>query len=78
LNFYKFKIIYTSILVLNIGTSCQLSFLPSSKSFMESTHIQSWPYKATKPLCVVASMNGGNALASFTRMLKSWLQELGR
>lgn len=62
--------------VLNMGTSCQLSFIANTDS--TSHHLQRWPYKAGADLLVAASMNGGNVLTHFVGTLKSWMTELGK
>ncbi|XP_067930115.1 sedoheptulokinase-like [Watersipora subatra] len=61
--------------VLNLGTSCQLSFLSSSK-VDEGKHLQRWPFKADNFISVLASMNGGNVLSTFVKMLHGWMSEL--
>lgn len=69
---------FYTIAVLNVGTSCQMSFLSKYSSGCEEfEHLQTWPYKGSQHLSVVASMNGGNVLASFVIMLQGWLHELG-
>ena len=63
-------------IVLNFGTSCQLSYL-SDCAIEGSSHALIWPYKGDKHLSVYASMNGGNVLSCFVTMLKGWMRDLG-
>lgn len=67
--------------VLNISTSAQLSFtmhrgfLPPLFAPLQPTEY--FPYFGGLYLAVAASLNGGNVLASFVRMLQQWIHELG-
>ncbi|KAM6969832.1 sedoheptulokinase [Aplochiton taeniatus] len=68
--------------VLNIGTSAQLTYaMPENfkpPNIPEPTSSVSYfPYFENSYLAVAASLNGGNALATFVRMLSSWMKELG-
>lgn len=65
--------------VLNISTSAQLSFQMPADFIPPSTlsSIEYFPYFSNRYLAVAASLNGGNVMASFVRMLQSWLQDLG-
>lgn len=65
--------------VLNISTSAQLSF-PMPVDFTPpdtQSAIEYFPYFNNRYLAVAASLNGGNVMASFVRMLQSWMQDLG-
>lgn len=69
-------------LVLNISTSAQLSFI-MPKGFSPPHHnpkspIEYFPYFKGRYLAVAASLNGGNVLAAFVRMLQQWTHELGK
>ena len=68
-----------STAVLNISTSAQLSFQMPADFAPPSTlsSIEYFPYFRNRYLAVAASLNGGNVMASFVRMLQSWLQDLG-
>lgn len=66
--------------VLNISTSAQLAFV--ANDFKPTTtplegRIAYYPYFDGKYLAVAASLNGGNALATFVQMLQQWTVELG-
>ncbi|XP_054899439.1 sedoheptulokinase [Poeciliopsis prolifica] len=68
--------------VLNISTSAQLTFAmpadftpPDSPQFESS--ISYFPYFDSSYLAVAASLNGGNALATFVETLTAWMKELG-
>ncbi|GAB6018691.1 hypothetical protein CHUAL_000367 [Chamberlinius hualienensis] len=67
--------------VLNLSTSAQLSFImpdgftPSLNS--APTAIEYFPYFNGRYLAVAASLNGGNVMAVFVRMLQQWTHELG-
>lgn len=66
--------------VLNISTSAQLSFVAPSfdpQSLDEGAKMEFVPYFNGKYLAVAASLNGGNALATFITMLQQWSVELG-
>lgn len=67
--------------VLNISTSAQIAFVAEN---FEPTNdkpgvspVEYFPYFGGKYLAVAASLNGGNALATFVRMLQQWTKELG-
>lgn len=65
--------------VLNISTSAQLS-LPMPSDFVPpdtQTAIEFVPYFNNRYLAVAASLNGGNVMATFVRMLQSWMHDLG-
>ncbi|XP_067120605.1 sedoheptulokinase-like [Centruroides vittatus] len=67
--------------VLNISTSAQLSFI-KPEDFQptlsqSSSAIEYFPYFNGRYLAVAASLNGGNVLAVFVRMLQQWTHELG-
>lgn len=67
--------------VLNMSTSAQLSFLlgagfdPRSSSL--GSTVEHFPYFDGRYLAVAASLNGGNVLAAFVRVLQQWTHELG-
>ncbi|KAF6199103.1 hypothetical protein GE061_007128 [Apolygus lucorum] len=67
--------------VLNISTSAQMAFvLPSAEPYISRDHnavIELWPYFEGKFLAVAATLNGGNALATFITMLQHWMLDLG-
>ena len=65
--------------VLNISTSAQLSFRMPADFILPDTQssIEYFPYFDNRYLAVAASLNGGNVMASFVRMLQSWMQDLG-
>ena len=71
-----------STAVLNVSTSAQLSlilppdFQPARTSGGQEA-IEYFPYFHGRYLAVAASLNGGNVMASFIRMLQSWLGDLG-
>ena len=65
---------------INISTSFQLVFLLPAGSHtkfpvMEGVEIRD--YFHGRFLAVVASLNGGNTLHTFVKMLTSWVQDLG-
>ncbi|XP_040005507.1 sedoheptulokinase isoform X2 [Xiphias gladius] len=67
--------------VLNIGTSAQLTFVmpPDFKppdSPQPASSISYFPYFDSLYLAVAASLNGGNVLATFVKMLTAWMKEL--
>ena len=68
-----------STAVLNISTSAQLSFqMPVDFTPpLTLSSIEYFPYFNGRYLAVAASLNGGNVMASFVRMLQSWLHDLG-
>ncbi|KAG5882947.1 Sedoheptulokinase, partial [Gonioctena quinquepunctata] len=67
--------------VLNISTSAQLSFVvgnyvPTSGP-PEISPLYHWPYFKNQYVAVAASLNGGNSLATFVKMLQQWIMEFG-
>ncbi|XP_067136812.1 sedoheptulokinase-like [Centruroides vittatus] len=68
--------------VLNISTSAQLTFL-KPKGFLPSIPVPKnqmidyFPFFDNRYLAVAASLNGGNVLASFVKMLHQWTTLLG-
>ena len=66
---------------LNISTSAQLAYLMEDSFHPEprpcETTINYFPYFDDRYLAVAASLNGGNALAAFVKMLQQWTLELG-
>ncbi|XP_051751303.1 sedoheptulokinase isoform X2 [Ctenopharyngodon idella] len=68
--------------VLNMSTSAQLTFgMPAEFSPPSSPDALSpvayFPYLHGSYLAVAASLNGGNVMATFVRMLDSWIKEFG-
>nr|XP_046267008.1 sedoheptulokinase [Scatophagus argus] len=68
--------------VLNISTSAQLTFaMPADfkppDSPQPSSSVSYFPYFEDLYLAVAASLNGGNALATFVEMIAAWMKELG-
>lgn len=67
--------------VMNLSTSAQLSFLMpegfSPPQADPSAAVEYFPYFKGRYLAVAASLNGGNVLAVFVRMLQQWTHELG-
>lgn len=68
--------------VLNISTSAQLSFPMPIVDFSPpvdgpSSAFEYFPYFDNRYLVVAASLNGGNVMATFVRMLQSWMHDLG-
>lgn len=67
--------------VLNISTSAQIAFV--AEDFVPTddipvvSSVEYFPYFNDKYLAVAASLNGGNALATFVKMLQQWTMELG-
>lgn len=67
--------------VLNISTSAQITFVvedyqPNSGP-PELTPVEYFPYFKNQFIAVAASLNGGNSLATFVKMLQQWALELG-
>ncbi|TRY94452.1 hypothetical protein DNTS_011372 [Danionella cerebrum] len=68
--------------VLNMSTSAQLTFsMPAEFTPPSSPDplcpVAYFPYFHDSYLAVAASLNGGNVLATFVRMLDSWMKEFG-
>lgn len=67
--------------VLNISTSAQLAFVAENynptKGPPKPQPVEYFPYFNGKYLAVAASLNGGNALATFVKMIQQWTMELG-
>ncbi|XP_074528494.1 sedoheptulokinase [Halichoeres trimaculatus] len=68
--------------VLNISTSAQLTFaMPADfkppDSPQPASSVTYFPYFNGSYLAVAASLNGGNVLATFVKMLRTWMKELG-
>lgn len=68
--------------VLNVSTSAQLAFVvdnfnPGTRAADSGRFVEHFPYFEGKYLAVAASLNGGNALATFVQMLQQWTMELG-
>lgn len=68
--------------VLNMSTSAQLTFgMPAEFSPPSSpdplSPVAYFPYLHGSYLAVAASLNGGNVMATFVRMLDSWMKEFG-
>lgn len=66
---------------LNISTSAQIAYLMEPSFQPKSTPIPPpltyYPYFDDRYLAVGASLNGGNVLAAFVKMLQQWTLELG-
>ncbi|XP_070591526.1 sedoheptulokinase [Erythrolamprus reginae] len=68
--------------VLNIGTSAQLA-VPMPPEFRPleapdpNSPVQYFPYFDNRYLAVAASLNGGNLMATFVKMVAGWMAELG-
>ncbi|XP_043094242.1 sedoheptulokinase [Puntigrus tetrazona] len=68
--------------VLNMSTSAQLTFtMPAEFTAPNApdplSPVAYFPYLHGSYLAVAASLNGGNVMATFVRMLESWMKELG-
>lgn len=63
--------------VLNISTSAQLAFVVNNMSDLGCKTVEHLPYFHSTYLVVAASLNGGNVLATFVKMLQQWMLELG-
>ena len=70
-------------LVINVGTSSQFTFLmpegftPAADTIDTSSAVEYVPFFDGRYLSETASLNGGNVLAAFVNMLRSWFQEFG-
>ncbi|XP_047521622.1 sedoheptulokinase-like [Pieris napi] len=63
--------------VLNISTSAQLAFIVDGISDIGCKTVEHLPYFNNTYLLVAASLNGGNVLATFVKMLQQWMLEFG-
>ncbi|XP_022130093.2 sedoheptulokinase-like [Pieris rapae] len=63
--------------VLNISTSAQLAFVVDGISDIGCKTVEHLPYFNNTYLLVAASLNGGNVLATFVKMLQQWMLEFG-
>lgn len=63
--------------VLNISTSAQLAIVVNSITDLGCTTVEHLPYFHDTYLVVAASLNGGNVLATFVKMLQQWMLEFG-
>ncbi|KAK0141751.1 Sedoheptulokinase [Merluccius polli] len=68
--------------VLNISTSAQLTYaMPGDfrppDAPVSGSPVSYFPFFDESYLAVAASLNGGNALATFVGMLSSWMRDLG-
>ncbi|CAH0400984.1 unnamed protein product [Chilo suppressalis] len=63
--------------VLNISTSAQLAIVVKNMSDLGFSTIEHLPYFNNNYLVVAASLNGGNVLATFVKMLQQWMLEFG-
>lgn len=66
--------------ILNISTSAQLAFvangyIPTSNAIVSP--VEYFPYFDDRYLAVAASLNGGNVLATFVKMVQQWSMDLG-
>ncbi|KAH1009373.1 hypothetical protein HUJ04_001734 [Dendroctonus ponderosae] len=66
--------------VLNISTSAQITFVAENYQPPDqpaSSSIEYFPYFQNQYIAIAASLNGGNSLATFIKMLQQWTLELG-
>ncbi|KAM3965706.1 sedoheptulokinase [Aphomia sociella] len=63
--------------VLNISTSAQLAIVVDKISDLSCSTVEHLPYFKSNYLVVAASLNGGNVLATFVKMLQQWMLEFG-
>lgn len=63
--------------VLNISTSAQLAIVVDKICDLGCKTIEHLPYFNNTYLVVAASLNGGNVLATFVKMLQQWMLEFG-
>lgn len=63
--------------VLNISTSAQLALVAKSITDLGCSTVEHLPYFNNNYLVVAASLNGGNILATFVKMLQQWMIEFG-
>ncbi|XP_039756359.1 sedoheptulokinase-like [Pararge aegeria] len=63
--------------VLNVSTSAQLAIVADRISDLGCETIEHLPYFDNSYLVVAASLNGGNVLATFVKMLQQWMLEFG-
>lgn len=63
--------------VLNISTSAQLAFVVNNITDLGCNTVEHLPYFNNTYLVVAASLNGGNVLATFVKMLQQWMLEFG-
>ena len=68
--------------VSNFSTSAQLAFASQAnfkppRATGQPSSLAYFPFFDDRHLVVAASLNGGNVLDSFHKMLKSWTQTLG-
>lgn len=69
--------------VMNISTSCQMSFQVLCSDFIpprldSPSPVTYFPFFDRKYLAVAASLNGGNVLANFVKMLQEWFSAFGK
>ncbi|KAF7272156.1 sedoheptulokinase-like isoform X2 [Rhynchophorus ferrugineus] len=67
--------------VLNISTSAQITFVAenyvASDGPPAKSSVEYFPYFNNQYIAVAASLNGGNTLATFVKMIQQWTLELG-
>ncbi|XP_050304549.1 sedoheptulokinase-like isoform X2 [Anthonomus grandis grandis] len=66
--------------VLNISTSAQITFVVENYTPPDRPQklpIEYFPYFNQQFIAISASLNGGNTLATFVRMLQQWTMDLG-
>ncbi|GBP49524.1 Sedoheptulokinase [Eumeta japonica] len=63
--------------VINISTSAQLGLVVDKISDVGCVTVEHLPYFSNTYLLVAASLNGGNVLAAFVKMLQQWMLEFG-
>ena len=78
----KLKLIIISSPAINISTSVQLGFVLSSKELQNSEVLAKpclsfFPYFNEQYLCLLAGLNGGNALGYLAKCVGNWIIQLG-
>ena len=63
--------------VLNVSTSAQMAFIAELPQKIELTTFEYFPYFGDTYVAVAASLNGGNCLAAFVKMIQNWAVDLG-
>lgn len=67
--------------VLNISTSAQITFVVDDfkpkPGPPEDSPVEYFPYFKNQFIAVAASLNGGNSLATFVKMIQQWTVDLG-
>ncbi|XP_066253259.1 sedoheptulokinase-like isoform X1 [Euwallacea similis] len=66
--------------VINISTSAQITFVAENYHPPDrpvNSSVEYFPYFKHQYIAIAASLNGGNSLATFVKMLQQWTLELG-